>query len=81
MYPITDLKRSLGLQENEHARTSKQSAHEGGKIVSHAHRLPLSQEISLVILLLEAESTPTATAWPEQCSAGSTLFLDERKNG
>ena len=34
-YPITDLDRPLGLQEVEASRICRQSAYEGGKVVSH----------------------------------------------
>jgi hypothetical protein len=37
----TGLDRTSGLQEFEAPRTSRQSAHEGGKIVSPTHRQPL----------------------------------------
>jgi len=39
--PITDLDRALGLHEFEAPRISRKSAHEGEKIVSATHRLPL----------------------------------------
>jgi hypothetical protein len=32
------------------SQISRQSAHEGGKVVSPRHRLPLSQEIFLVLI-------------------------------
>jgi hypothetical protein len=37
-YPITGLDRPLGLQEVEAPRISRQSALEGGKVVSPTHR-------------------------------------------
>jgi hypothetical protein len=37
---------------------SRQSAYEGGKVVSLTHRPPLPQEVSLVVTSVEAESTP-----------------------
>ena len=40
-YPITCLDRLLGLQEFEAPRISRQSAHEGDKVVSLTHRSPL----------------------------------------
>jgi hypothetical protein len=41
------------------SKVLRQSAHEGGKVVSPTHRPPLPQEIFLAhIFLLEAESTP-----------------------
>jgi hypothetical protein len=40
--PYTDLDRPLGFQEFEAPRISRQSAHEGGKVVSPTHRPPLS---------------------------------------
>jgi hypothetical protein len=39
--PITGLDRPLGLQEVEARRISRHLAHEGGKVVSPMHRLPL----------------------------------------
>ena len=39
----TGLDRPLGGQEVETHRISKQSAHEGGKVVSLTHRPPLSR--------------------------------------
>ena len=51
--------RPLGLQEVEDPRISRQSAHEGGKVVSPTHQQPLpSQEIAWYSFLLEAETTP-----------------------
>jgi hypothetical protein len=41
------------------SQISRQSAHEGGKVVSHTHRLPLRpRKYSWYSFLLEAESTP-----------------------
>jgi hypothetical protein len=40
-YPTTGLDRPLGFQEVEASRISRQSAHEGGKVVSATHRPPL----------------------------------------
>ena len=49
-YPITRLDRSFGLQEPENFET-RFSAHDGGKVVSPAHRPPLPrQEISHVLI-------------------------------
>jgi hypothetical protein len=41
-YPITGLDMPLRLQESEAPTTSRQSAHESGKVVSPTHRPPLS---------------------------------------
>ena len=50
-FPITDLDRSLRLQEVEAARISRQWAHEGGKVVRPTYRPPLPpQEIFLVLI-------------------------------
>ena len=38
----TGLERPLGLQEVEASRISRQSAHEGDKVVSLTHRPPLT---------------------------------------
>jgi len=40
----------LSLPEVEAPRTSRQSAHEGGKVVSLTHRPSLAQEISVVLI-------------------------------
>ena len=40
-YTITDLDRLFGLQEVGAPRISRQSAHEGGKVVNPTHRPPL----------------------------------------
>jgi hypothetical protein len=37
-YPITGLDRHLGLQEADAPKISRQSAHEGRKVVSRIHR-------------------------------------------
>jgi hypothetical protein len=58
-YSITGLDRSLGLQEVEALRISRQSAHEGGMVVSPTHRPPLPLIIyPWYSFLLEVESTP-----------------------
>jgi hypothetical protein len=41
-YTITGLDRPLGFQEAEAPRMSRQSAHEGGKVVSPTHRPSLT---------------------------------------
>jgi hypothetical protein len=40
-FPATGLDRSLGFQQVEAPRISRQSAHDGGKVVSPMHRLSL----------------------------------------
>jgi hypothetical protein len=52
---ITGLDRPLGFQEFEAPRIARQSAHEGGKVVSPPHRPPLSPR-------REAESTQDHSA-------------------
>jgi hypothetical protein len=42
--------RPLGIQDFEAPRISRQSGHEGGKVVSSTHWPPLPQEISLVLI-------------------------------
>jgi hypothetical protein len=55
----TGLDRSLGFQEFLAPRICRQSAHEGGKVVSPTHRPPLPpREDTWYSFLLEAESTP-----------------------
>jgi hypothetical protein len=50
--------RPLGLQEVEAARISRQSVHEGGKVVSPTHWRPLPPSgYPWYSFLLEAEST------------------------
>ena len=57
--PITDLDRPLQLQEFAASRISRQSAHEGEKVFSSAHGLPLPpRRYPWYSFLLEAESTP-----------------------
>jgi len=49
--PTTGLKRSLGLHKAEAPKISRQTAHEGGKVVSPTHRQPLHPRgISLVLI-------------------------------
>jgi len=58
-YPYTGLGRPLGLQEVEDRRISRQSEHEGSKVVSPTHWLPLpTRRYPWYSSLLEAESTP-----------------------
>ena len=42
-YPYTCLERPVGFQEIEAPRISRQSTHEGGKIVNHTHRPPFAR--------------------------------------
>jgi hypothetical protein len=52
---------AVGVQEVEASKIARQSAQEGGKVVSPAHRPPLlSREVPWYSFLLEAESTPSA---------------------
>ena len=56
---ITGLDRLLGSQEVEASRFFRQSAHEGGKVVSATHRPPLPPRKDFwYSFLLEAESNP-----------------------
>jgi hypothetical protein len=58
-YPITGLDRPLGLQEVEAPRISRQSAHEGGKVVRPKQRPPLPPtRYPWYSFLLDAESIP-----------------------
>jgi hypothetical protein len=58
-HPYARLDRPLGFQVAGAPRISRQSAHEGGKIVSPRLRPPLStRKYSWYPFLLEAESTP-----------------------
>ena len=58
-FPATGLDRPLGFQEVEIPRISRQSAHEGSKVVSPTHRPSLyPKKDSWYSFLLEAESTP-----------------------
>jgi hypothetical protein len=41
-YPYTDLKSALGLEEFEAPRISRQSPHEGAKVISHTRWPPLT---------------------------------------
>jgi hypothetical protein len=58
-YLVTSLNRPLGLQRVEAPGISRQSAHEGDKVVSPTHRPPLPAGKDFwYSFLLEAESTP-----------------------
>jgi hypothetical protein len=58
-YSITGLDRCLGLQKLEAPRISRQSAHEGAKVVGPTHRPPLpARRYPWYSFKLEAESTP-----------------------
>jgi hypothetical protein len=48
----------LGLQVFEASRRSRQLAHEGGKIVSHMHRAPLPQVVSILLMPVKRPSRP-----------------------
>jgi len=53
------LYRPLEVQEVQVPRISRQSAHEGGKVVSPMHWLPVPRKgYPWYLFLLEAESTP-----------------------
>jgi len=57
--PSTGLEKPLGFQEVEVPRTSRQSAYEGGKVVSPTHRPPLAaRRYPWYSFLLDAESIP-----------------------
>jgi hypothetical protein len=49
-FPTTCLDMPLGFQAVEAPRISRQSAHEGGKVVSPTHRPSLPQERMLVLI-------------------------------
>ena len=57
--PYRGLKGPVGRQEFEAPRINRQPLHEGGKVVSPTHGLPLPQEKKpRCSYLFEAESTP-----------------------
>jgi hypothetical protein len=67
---MTGLDRPLELQELEAPRISRQSAHEGGKVVSPIHQPPLpSRRYRWYSCLLEAEWTSGS-----QCGRKDTGF-------
>jgi hypothetical protein len=69
-YSIIGLDTPLGLQEVQAPRIAKQLAHEGGKLVSHTHWLPLPlRRYPWYSFLLEAELTPgPQCSWKDQIS-------------
>ena len=60
--------RPLGLQEVETARISRQSAHEGGKVVCPMHRLPFPRLASLVLISISGWVDLRAVVRPEELS-------------
>jgi hypothetical protein len=56
-YPNTGLGRPVGFQEVEAPRISRHAAHEGGKVQPYGPAAFTPQEISLVLISLDAEST------------------------
>ena len=52
---------ALGTQEVGATRISRQSAHEGGMVVSPAHQPPLPQKILLVLV----RGSPVPIVWPK----------------
>jgi hypothetical protein len=70
----TVLDRLLGLREVEAPRICRQSAHEGGKVVSLTHRPPLPQEISLVLISVRGWIDPRAKMPPEGLSQWEILM-------
>jgi hypothetical protein len=56
---------ALRVPENWGSQILRQLAHEGGKVVSHVHRLPLPQEIFLVLIPVRGWVDPRAIVWPE----------------
>ena len=67
---MTDLDRPLGLPEVEAVTISRQSAHEGGIVVSPVYRppLPSPRRYPRYSFLLVAESTPRVLVRPEGLS-------------
>jgi hypothetical protein len=62
-YPITGLGRPLGYQEVWGSQISRQTAHEGGKVVSPTYRPPLHpMKYFRYSFMLEAGSTPGHSA-------------------
>jgi hypothetical protein len=57
---------ALRVQGVRDAQISRQSAHEGGKVVSPTHRPPLPQEISLVFISDRGGVNSRAIVRPEQ---------------
>jgi hypothetical protein len=56
------------FQEVEASRISIQSAHEGGKVVSPAHRPPLPQKVFVVLVYVRGRVDPRAIVRPEGLS-------------
>jgi hypothetical protein len=66
--PLQVLDRPSGLQEVQTPRISRQSALEGGKVVSPAHRPSLPHERFLVIISVRGWVDPRAIVRPEGLS-------------
>ena len=57
--------RSWGFHEFWGSQISRQSTHEGGKVVNPTHWPPLPQEIFLVLISVRDWVDPRAIVWPE----------------
>jgi hypothetical protein len=55
----------LGVPEGWGSQISRQSPHEGGKVVSPTHRPPLPQEIFMALISVRGRVKPRAIARPE----------------
>jgi len=58
-------RQSLRVPGSWGSQISRQSAHEGGKVVSSTHRPPLPQEIFLVLISVRDWVDPRALVRPE----------------
>jgi len=68
------IKINKSLFITKQASIYKQSAHEGGKVVSQTHRTPLPQDIPLERISVKGWVDPRAITWPEKLCSWKILI-------